>query len=285
MSKLHGVDNDGKHIIISLVTDDFYETATEGVTLYSRHAKAWVVMTADTHQPLCFLDIPPDDTPIQLYRGRWLVVRCATEKMIIAGKAVDSIIPDEYIFDIETSRRMSGPTQRLCGLFINTIDGRAISLVSGGIITCGFLKTYDLLDYISLSGRMSTSLTSAITLGSSPASPGFMNASTHMYVMRKKGSTSEHVIYVGGSLSSNARLSPVLNFIGVYWAACEGLVAYNNKVTKIGGGDPVISFEDKLISHNLSLALVDVYFSSSDSLCLLYESKNFHAIITKKIPH
>lgn len=291
MSKLHAVDCQGRHMIITKTNDDVYEDISDiGIRIYSRHSSAWVILDVSTSQPICFLDIPPDDQIIDVYRGRWLVVRQPTIIMNVAGRSVDYDAADEYIFDIDTSRKMSKNDRgRLCGSYLSR-DEKAISMVSGAVISCSFMKTMDLLDYVSISGTK-TSVTdtksNALRLGTSPASPSFANMATHVYVMRKKGSATEHVVYTGSSMSSTSRLSPILQFTGVYWQAHTDMIAYNNQVSRLAVGgrssDVILTFDSALSSHGLVLSLVDVYFISDTNICLLYRSANFDAIIIREL--
>lgn len=287
MSKLHGIDASGRHLIISLTADDFYEDATDDIRLYSRHDRAWVVLDAETLKPVCFLDIPPDDRPMYLFRGRWLVIHSATDKFMVNGRNVDYSDPEEYIFDIDTSRRLEATDgHRLNGGYINTKDNRAISLANGSVVTYSFLRGHDLLDYDTLGGggdAMTTSITSAV-LGSSPASPSFLTGATKVYVTRKKTMPTDHIVYIG--VGGNSRLSPVMHFSGVYWHTLGGYIAFNNQVCKVplnGVTETIMTFDASLTSNGLAMVLRDVYFPRVGEVCLLYESRNFHAIIVKKI--
>lgn len=282
MSKLHGIDASGRHLIISLTNDDFYEDATDGVRLYSRHDRAWVVLDAETLKPICFLDVPPDDRPVSLFRGRWLVIKSATDKFTVNNRTVDYGDPDEYIFDIDTSRRFEAG--KIDGGYINTPDNRAISLASGIAMTASFLRSNYLLDYETLSGDMvtSTSSSSGAILGSSP--PNFIAKAAKIYVMRKKALPTDHIVYVG----NGQKLSPVMHFSGVYWHTLGGYIAYNNKVCRVPLNDEpttdaILTFDSSLSSNGLAMVLRDVYFPRVGEVCLLYESRNFHAIIVKKL--
>jgi hypothetical protein len=287
MSKLHGVDANGRHLIVSLTADDFYEDATGGIRLYSRHDRAWVVQDAETLRPICFLDIPPDDRPVSLFRGRWLVIKSAVNRFMVNNREVDYEEPEEYIFDIDSSRRMEAPVGRLDGGYINTKDCRAISLSNGAVMTSSFLKGNDLLDYETISGDMNASTSSGLVLGSSPATPGFASMATKVYVMRKKTIPSDYIVYIGGG--NDKKLSPVMHFSGIYWHTLGGYVAYNNRVCRVPItpnhhiDDAILTFESSLMSNGLAMVLRDAYFPRVGELCLLYESKNFHAIIVKKL--
>jgi len=294
MSKLHSVDAQGRHMIITKTRDDVYEDIPSiGIRIYSRHEEAWVILDAATSQPICFLDIPPDDQIIDVYRGRWLIVRRPTIIVNVAGKSVDYETSDEYIFDIDSGRKMTKDDRgRLSGNYISRGD-KSVSMINGVTISCSFLKTMDLLDYGSVSGLNTSTIQSGkdakseTILGSSPASPSFSTGATHTYVMRKKGSQTEHIVYVGPSMASSSRLSPILQFTGVYWQVYGDMIAYNNQVSRmaIGQSSPevIMTFESSLSSNGLVLTLVDVYFPHGNAVCLLYRSANFNAIIMKNL--
>lgn len=320
MSKLHFVDAQGRHLIITKTRDDVYEdiplispgtkasptdvdakttsSSPLNLRIYSRHAESWVIIDAATAHPIYFLDIAPDDAILDVYRGRWLTIRRPTMIINISGKAVDYDAADEYIFDMDSGRKMTKDFRgRLLGSYISR-DDRAISMNNGMAVACGFLKTMDLLDYGSISGanisitettaeKKKGTGTSPSILGSSPASPSFANFATHTYVMKKKGHESSYTVYVGPSMSANSRLSPILQFTGVYWQARGDMIAYNNQVSRLAVGgrasEVLLTFESTLVSNNLVLTLVDVYFPYDGAVCLLYRSVNFDAIIVREV--
>ncbi len=325
MSKLHFVDAQGRHLIITKTRDDVYEdiplirdsnpsnpsdvdaktipSSPLNLRIYSRHAESWVIIDAATAHPIYFLDIAPDDAILDVYRGRWLTIRRPTMIINISGKAVDYDAADEYIFDMDSGRKMTKDFRgRISGSYISR-DDRAISMNNGMAVACGFLKTMDLLDYGSISGVATSGMgmatetatvdkkksigTPPSTLGSSPASPSFANFATHTYVMKKKGHDNAYTVYVGPSMSANSRLSPILQFTGTYWQARGDMIAYNNQVSRLAVGgrasEVLLTFESTLVSNNLVLTLVDVYFPYDGAVCLLYRSVNFDAIIVREV--
>jgi len=272
---------------VTLYTDNIFDSIPSG-KLFSKMSAAWTILN-DSFTPEQFLDISPHDQVVDIFRGRWLIVRKSLESFNVSGNNEIVTQHKMYIYDTYTSRvnecdRL--PEGRYIDANIGTNMG-ARDLVTGEIFNSSLLTNFEMIDIEPIDTVPSQMIRSRNSLSGTPilstTTPTPSSTTTadqrFIYVLKPRSKIREYSVYVGPQWGKGVKLSPLLT-VSNYWHVAWPWIAYGHQVDNLSDAKKNIKLDPTKLVSGITLHLSDVYFVSVNTLVVVYESQNYQAIIS-----
>lgn len=249
-------------------------------SLRPRSLSAWVLCD-DKGKPDVFLNIPPEDTILDSFRGRWLLVKKKVDIFDILGRDI-SRRDELYLHDSLNGHNI--PVSCLPqGQYISCSKDKKIDISTGHVVQDKYLNDYDLVDMVPLvpgnsCGTLSEPSNGSPVISNSPINSNSFQKRDYVYILRGQKTWKVLIGPISGT-----RLKCHSTFEGTYWCAYGSWIVRNGKADNIMEPEKSFSLSETIESSGMTFRLKSVYFLNPSLLGLIYESANFQLFLTKTV--